>query len=29
MLNDIIALPSIAYFSMESALDSQIPTYMV
>jgi hypothetical protein len=27
MLNDIIALPNIAYFSMENAFDSQIPTY--
>jgi starch phosphorylase len=27
MANDITALPTIAYFSMEMALDSQIPTY--
>jgi starch phosphorylase len=27
MLNDTVALPTIAYFSMEIALDSHIPTY--
>jgi glycogen phosphorylase len=27
MLNDMVALPTIAYFSMEIALDSHIPTY--
>jgi glycogen phosphorylase len=27
MLSDIVALPIIAYFSMEIALDSQLPTY--
>ena len=27
MLNDMVALPIIAYFSMEIALDSQLPTY--
>jgi glycogen phosphorylase len=27
MLNSMVALPTIAYFSMEIALDSHIPTY--
>jgi glycogen phosphorylase len=27
MLNDMVALPTIAYFSMEIALESNIPTY--
>jgi starch phosphorylase len=27
MLNDTFGLPTIAYFSMEIALDSHIPTY--
>jgi len=27
MLNDMVALPTIAYFSMEIALESHIPTY--
>jgi hypothetical protein len=27
MLNDMMALPIIAYFSMEIALETHIPTY--
>jgi len=27
MLNDMVALPIIAYFSMEIALETHIPTY--